>query len=89
MIPEEVINHIWALLQTFKTMYHGEDATTVLLHPQLHVELRAWANQHYLQSGNPVDIAKQTIFGLRIITVHNRPYPFIAIAKAITDEQIS
>lgn len=91
MIAEEAINQIWAMWQTYRTLYHGDAATHVLMHPRLEQELYQWHEQHAYdltnKTGSPINRRDRTIFGMTIITVHSKPYPFIAIAKVITNEQ--
>lgn len=87
---EEAINTIWAMWQTYRTLYHGDAATHVLLHPRLEQELYQWHEQHAYAigtTGSPINRRDRTIFGMHIIAVHSKPYPFIAIVKAITNEQ--
>lgn len=89
--PDEAIQTIYEMLQFFWRHNQGDLATHVLLHPQLERELIAWHNQQVSNiasvHGSPIDPPKRQIFGLYIITVHNKPYPFIGIAKVITNEQ--
>lgn len=90
MLAEEAINTIWAMWQTYRTLYHGDVSTHVLMHPRLEQELYDWHEQHAYtngSTGSPINRRDRTIFGMAIITVHNKPYPFIAIAKVITNEQ--
>lgn len=86
---EEAINAIWAMWQTYRTLYHGDVSTHVLMHPRLEQELYAWHEQHAYAGpiGSPINRRERKIFDMHIITVHSKPYPFIAIAKVITNEQ--
>ena len=87
MNAEETINMIWAMQETYKTLYHGDAATHVLMHPQLEQELYVWHERHVYTTGSPINRHNRTIFDLQIITVYNKPYPFIGLAKVITNEQ--
>lgn len=82
MKPEDFINQIWAMLQAYRMMYSGEYPTRILLDPKLRLQLFTY---NTMAGINPIEPARNTVFGLHIIEVY-KPYPFIGLAKVITNE---
>lgn len=81
MQAEEILNRIHAMaLYWFREF--PADATHVLLDPKTRLQLFQYQTAGSI---NPVNPAKNTVFGYAIIEVY-KPYPFIALAKVNTND---